>query len=225
MRSLIIHVCGHPPMATSMKNMDYSIFYQKLTGRIRENGAAWFCLRAADKVFTGIMYAAYPILLAIHLWNGAAKEFLVSLLVPAAGFVLLTVVRAKINRPRPYEAWKIDPLIHKDTRGNSLPSRHVFSSALIAVAWMPVSVPVAAVLLVISAAAALIRVLGGVHYPSDVIAGFAAGVLAGIPMLLRGRGGGWAAPVLLVREAGGREGKTGKDTGIVILSWGLCDCV
>ena len=34
-----------------------------------------------------------------------------------------------------------------------------------------------------------------------------------------------AAPVLLVREAGGREGKTGKDTGIVILSWGLCDCV
>jgi membrane-associated phospholipid phosphatase len=60
----------------------------------------------------------------------------------------------------------------------------VFSSALIAVAWMPVSVPVAAVLLVISAAAALIRVLGGVHYPSDVIAGFAAGVLAGIPILL-----------------------------------------
>jgi membrane-associated phospholipid phosphatase len=49
---------------------------------------------------------------------------------------------------------------------------------------MPVSVPVAAVLLVISAAAALIRVLGGVHYPSDVIAGFAAGVLAGIPILL-----------------------------------------
>ena len=173
-----------PACFDSMKNMDYSIFYQKLTGRIRENGAAWFCLRAADKVFTGIMYAAYPVLLAILFWKGEARAFLVSLLVPAAGFVLLTLVRAKINRPRPYEAWKIDPLIHKDTRGNSLPSRHVFSSAMIAVAWMPVSVPVAAVLLVISAAAALIRVLGGVHYPSDVIAGFAAGVLAGIPILL-----------------------------------------
>ena len=173
-----------PACFDSMKNMDYSIFYQQLTGRIRENGAAWFCLRAADKVFTGIMYAAYPVLLAILFWKGEARAFLVSLLVPAAGFVLLTLVRAKINRPRPYEAWKIDPLIHKDTRGNSLPSRHVFSSAMIAVAWMPVSVPVAAALLAVSAAAALIRVLGGVHYPSDVIAGYAAGVLAGIPILL-----------------------------------------
>ena len=183
-RRAIVYVCGHLPMATSMKNMDYSIFYQKLTGRIRENGAAWFCLRAADKVFTGIMYAAYPVLLAILFWKGEAKAFLVSLLVPAAGFVLLTLVRAKINRPRPYETWDIDPLIHKDTRGNSMPSRHVFSSALIAVAWIPVSAPVAAALLAVSAAAALIRVLGGVHYPSDVIAGYAAGVLAGIPILL-----------------------------------------
>ena len=103
---------------------------------------------------------------------------------PGAGFILLTLVRAKINRPRPYETWDIRPLIHKDTKGNSMPSRHVFSSAVIAMAWLPVYPPAGVLFLILTAAAALIRVLGGVHYPSDVTVGFLTGILAGIPLLL-----------------------------------------
>ena len=38
---------------------------------------------------------------------------------PAVSFVLLTVVRAWINRPRPYEAFEVSPVIKKDTKGNS----------------------------------------------------------------------------------------------------------
>jgi membrane-associated phospholipid phosphatase len=97
---------------------------------------------------------------------------------------VLTAVRAKINRPRPYETWDIDPLIHKDTKGNSMPSRHVFSSAVISMAWLRILPPVGAALLVISAAAALIRVIGGVHYPSDVMIGFLAGAAAGALLFL-----------------------------------------
>ena len=163
---------------------DYSLFYQQLTGRIRKSGTACFLLRAAGKAATGIMYAAYPILLAQYALGGAGRELLLTILIPGAGFALLTAVRAGINRPRPYETWKIDPLIHKDTRGNSMPSRHVFSSAVISMAWMPVSAAAGTFFLILSAAAALIRVLGGVHYPSDVTAGFLAGVVCGIPLLL-----------------------------------------
>ena len=86
-----------------MKDRDYSHFYQQLTGRIRESGAACFLLRTAGKAATGIMYAAYPILLARLAVEGACRDLLFSVLIPGAGFILLTLVRAKINRPRPYE--------------------------------------------------------------------------------------------------------------------------
>ena len=168
---------------TKMNDMDYSHFYQQLTGRIRESGAACFRLRAAGKAATGIMYAAYPLLLAGYALSGENRHLLYTILIPGIGFVLLTTIRARINRPRPYETWQIDPLIHKDTKGKSMPSRHVFSSAVISMAWFPVSAAAGIFFLFLSAGAALIRVLGGVHYPSDVIVGFLAGILCGIPLL------------------------------------------
>jgi membrane-associated phospholipid phosphatase len=165
-------------------NRDYSQFYQQLTGRIRESDAACFLLRAAGKAMTGIMYGAYPVLLILLGIRGEKEQLIRTILVPGISFVLLTAVRARINRPRPYETWNIAPLIHKDTRGNSMPSRHVFSSAVIAMAWFPVSAAVGTVLMLIAAAAAWIRVMGGVHYPSDVVAGLLSGVAAGIFMVV-----------------------------------------
>ena len=129
------------------------------------------------------MYAAYPALLVLIWISGDLRRLAWNLLIPAISFVLLTVIRARINRPRPYEAWPIDPLIHKDTKGNSMPSRHVFSSAVIAMAWLAFWPPAGIFFLAVTAAAAVIRVLGGVHYPSDVAAGFAAGVAAGILLM------------------------------------------
>ena len=167
-----------------MNHPDYSLFYQQLTGRVRESGAACFLLRTAGKTATGIMYLAYPILLILLGIRGDYRILLWTIFVPGAAFAVLTAVRAKINRPRPYETWDIDPLIHKDTKGNSMPSRHVFSSAVISMAWLRILPPVGAVLLVISAAAALIRVIGGVHYPSDVMIGFLAGAAAGALLFL-----------------------------------------
>ena len=167
-----------------MNHPDYSLFYQQLTGRVRESGAACFLLRTAGKTATGIMYLAYPILLTLLGIRGDHRILLWTIFVPAASFAVLTAVRAKINRPRPYETWDIDPLIHKDTKGNSMPSRHVFSSAVISMAWLRILPPVGAALLVISAAAALIRVIGGVHYPSDVMIGFLAGAAAGALLFL-----------------------------------------
>ena len=167
-----------------MNHPDYSLFYQQLTGRVRESGAACFLLRTAGKTATGIMYLAYPILLILLGIRGDHRILLWTIFVPAAAFAVLTAVRAKINRPRPYETWDIDPLIHKDTKGNSMPSRHVFSSAVISMAWLRILPPVGAALLVISAAAALIRVIGGVHYPSDVMIGFLAGAAAGALLFL-----------------------------------------
>lgn len=61
-----------------------------------------------------------------------------------------------------------------------MPSRHVFSEAVISMAWLYVFPPLGMVLLAVSLLGAAIRVIGGVHYPTDVAAGYAVGVLAGL---------------------------------------------
>ena len=90
-------------------------------------------------------------------------------------------MRKTINAPRPYEVFDASPVIPKDTRGNSFPSRHAFSIFVIAMtfcaccplAWVGSVMLAAGVLL------AVIRVVSGVHFPRDVVVGALLGMLAG----------------------------------------------
>ena len=138
----------------------------------------------ANKIITDAVYVAYPCLLA---WlgyaaaTGATGMLLRAALVPGISFVLVTVLRKVINAPRPYEVFDAAPVIPKDTRGNSLPSRHAFSIFVIAMtfcaccplAWAGPVMMAAGVLL------AVIRVVSGVHFPCDVVVGALLGMLAG----------------------------------------------
>ena len=101
-------------------------------------------------------------------------------LVPAISFAAMSVARALINAPRPYEVLDIVPLMHKETRGKSFPGRHVFSAGVIATAFLYVSWPLSIVFFVITAAIAYLRVVGGVHFPRDVIWGAVLGIACGI---------------------------------------------
>ena len=127
------------------------------------------------------MYVAYPCLLVWLAYAattgaaGAAGMLLRAALVPGISFVLVTVLRKEINAPRPYEVFDAAPVIPKDTRGNSFPSRHAFSIFVIAMTFCACC-PLAwagPVLL------AVIRVVSGVHFPCDVVVGALLGMLAG----------------------------------------------
>ena len=78
--------------------------------------------------------------------------------------------------------WNIE-LLDKTPQWLSLihifPSRHAFSAFAIAASWFAASVPVAVVLLVAAGALAVCRVLGGVHFPRDVVAGAFIGSATG----------------------------------------------
>lgn len=160
---------------------DYQKFYETITAGLRKKENASQLLTAADRILAAVMYAAYPVLLAVTAMRGteARVTVLSYILVPGISFLLLSFVRSRINRKRPYEEWEIDPLIHREGMGNSMPSRHVFSAVLISMCILRQNVFPGVIFLILSACIAVVRVLGGVHYPRDVIAGYLIGAAAG----------------------------------------------
>jgi membrane-associated phospholipid phosphatase len=163
--------------------MDYKKFYDRLSGSLRRRPQLVALIRIINKILTGAVYAAYPLLL-IFLLLGRHARFLKVLLIPAISFVVVSVVRHAVNRPRPYESWDIDPLIKKNKAGDSMPSRHVFSSAVISMMILFIMPLPGIIFWVITVILALVRILGGVHYPSDVLVGLAIGIGAGLTAFL-----------------------------------------
>ena len=106
------------------------------------------------------------------------------LFIPASGFVILSFLRKKINAPRPYEEWDIKPLLDRDSPGQSMPSRHVFSATIISMACLHASLTMGMICLTLSAFLGLVRVLGGVHFPKDVVAGYICGLVWGVIFFL-----------------------------------------
>ncbi len=158
--------------------------YIKMTQPFRDNPEMAKGIHIVNKLCTGFMYFAYPLLLVYLYFHRESSyfSFRKALLVPAISFIFLSVGRALINRPRPYEAFDTPPVIKKDTKGKSFPSRHVFSATMIAMTFLLMS-PwswLGIIFFCVSLVLAAVRVASGVHYISDVIAGVCVAVVAAI---------------------------------------------
>ena len=135
-------------------------------------------LRLTNSCFTVLVYIAYILLCGALLLNRDPRLARV-IAVPAAVFLSGTWLRARLNSPRPYENGGVPPLLTNDTQGKSFPSRHVFSSSVISLAFSYVWPAAGIVMAVITLIVAALRVIGGVHWPRDVIAGLLYGCLLG----------------------------------------------
>lgn len=174
-------------MFFSKIEQEYAIWYTRITRPFRSHPLWIKGLWWANALLVILMYIAYPVLLwHVYRQTGSffAPLFLRVLGVPAVSFLLVTVVRSSINRPRPYESHAIRPLLPRNKQGESLPSRHVFSSTVIAMTYLYLYPAWGMMFLLVSLLSALVRVLAGVHYPSDVLAGFVIGVGAGLAFWL-----------------------------------------
>ncbi len=99
--------------------------------------------------------------------------------IPAAGFVLLSWLRDRIDAPRPYEVGASIPLLEARKQGKSFPSRHVGSGALIGSSLVFVHPLSGICVLLATVIVAVVRVVGGVHFARDVIAGYLGGAAFG----------------------------------------------
>lgn len=170
-------------MRKYMKN--YQEWYNHIAGKIENKSIFLRLLRAFNRFMTVVMPMIYLTLLAItYLQQGLGKQVGIYLFIPASGFVILSLLRKKINAPRPYEEWAIKPLLDRDSPGQSMPSRHVFSATIISMACLHASLSVGVILLVLSVFLGLVRLLGGVHYPKDVLVGYICGLVWGVIFFL-----------------------------------------
>ena len=163
---------------------------------------AWFRARPAAKralylLSRGAVAAVYALYIGLLLVLAARRQsgFWPAALVPALIFWGGTALRAHIDRPRPYTALGYQPLFPKEEAGRSMPSRHCFSAAAIAVAAWHCCPPLGMLMAALAVLIALSRVLSGVHYISDVVAGLAFG--CGCALVL------WQAYALAVQALAG----------------------
>ena len=166
-----------------MKN--YQEWYEHIAGNIENKPFLLSLLRTFNRFMTVVMPMIYLTLLATtYLQQGLGKQVGIYLFIPASGFVILSFLRKKINSPRPYEVWEIVPLLDRDSPGQSMPSRHVFSATIISMACLHASLTMGMICLILSAFLGLVRVLGGVHYPKDVVVGYICGLVWGVIFFL-----------------------------------------
>lgn len=116
-------------------------------------------------------------LLSYFLFRGFCPALLSFWIVPAIGFIFTTLIRKKINAPRPNECFQFVPvLLHKT--GCSFPSRHTASAFLITCALFYLSFldlfpfSLSILVLILSVLTGISRIIAGVHFPKDIIAGF-----------------------------------------------------
>ena len=122
---------------------------------------------------------SYCVLLFLSFYN-SLYEGLSVLLSAALPFFAVGFVRMLIDAPRPYELYDFYEVKPKERAGRSFPSRHAYSSFVIAVIAFVYSIPMGIALLLAGVALSVSRVLLGIHFIRDVVCGAAVGIISGL---------------------------------------------
>ena len=93
--------------------------------------------------------------------------------------LFLTQKQAALDFTRPYEQPGFTPLVAKESRGHSMPSRHALSAAVLAAVWLYFYPAAGCVMVGVALLICCLRVLTGVHHVRDVVCGFALGFALG----------------------------------------------
>ncbi|MGO4987374.1 phosphatase PAP2 family protein [Gallicola sp. Sow4_E12] len=126
-----------------------------------------------------LVYISYPLLLLFLIFTKDERAVKV-LLVPFAAFLFTTIIRKVKNEPRPYEKYTIRPLIPREKKGESFPSRHTLSILIIAMAFLYINTALGILFLLLGVLLGIVRVAAGIHFPRDVIAAALISLIFGL---------------------------------------------
>jgi len=157
--------------------------YVKMTSRMRALSNSLPGGVGAFRLPTYLCAAVY-ITSLFHMMLLRDARLVRALVVPAACFAVVTLLRPMIGKQRPYDRFGAPPVgEYKPGKGKSMPSRHTASAAAIAiaVAWLYPAWQVVLGMALLCALIASLRVLCGQHDISDVLAAL---LLSGVISLI-----------------------------------------
>ena len=149
---------------------------EKILRKISESKALSMTLRLFSHFVTLILVLAFGYL-AVILTKESFFELFELGITLGVPFLLVTLLRKKVNAPRPYELYDFYPAPPKAKKGCSFPSRHAFSAFAIGTYLVFASPLLGGIILAISALMCAARVLLGIHFIRDVLCGAIIGTV------------------------------------------------
>lgn len=127
---------------------------------------------------------AFFYVLLNKVYDGEYKVGVVIAVCAMIGYVAVSITRALINAPRPYELHDFYEKKPKERSGRSFPSRHAYSAAVISTLSLSVGVWLFIPLASLTVIMCVCRALLGIHFIRDLAAGVLLGAVAGAIGLL-----------------------------------------
>ena len=162
--------------------MDYKLFFWlfNLAQKNRCLGnIAIIATKASSKIFF-IIYIAVLISLALQ---RDTENFILCVWIPFLALCVTLFLRKIIHRPRPYQTFDIEIQVGRKEKF-SFPSNHSASASIIAITCLYCYFPLGIFMCALALFTGISRILTGVHYPSDVLAGFVLSSIIGLLYLL-----------------------------------------
>lgn len=117
---------------------------------------------------TEIIMVLFYIILLAFLFFTHNELLLACIIYPAATLITVSLIRKKINRPRPYDKYSLDA-VHLHRHGHSFPSRHAACAIIIALMALRVNIVLGIIGIILALAVSIARILGCLHFISDVV--------------------------------------------------------
>lgn len=157
--------------------------YESVLYRVYRDEGLSEILRVASLFIVALTVYAFFVHL-LRMLEPAPLAVIELLIITGVPFAALSVMRRLINAPRPYELLEFYEKKPKGKSGCSFPSRHVFSVFVIASVIVPTNIALGITLFILGAVLGAMRVLLGVHFIRDVVAGALIGAVSGAIGLL-----------------------------------------
>lgn len=165
-------------------NERYRNLYEKHKRRIERKAVRKTIVLCADKAATRYVVLSYLFVCAYALFIEQRREnadYVRLFALPATCLIIVSLLRKIVNAKRPYESG-ISPIAEKKRKGQSFPSRHLASAAVIAgiaLFYLPV---VGAINVFACCVLSYTRFACGWHFPRDILCGFFLGAICCIPL-------------------------------------------
>ncbi|MBO5277312.1 MAG: phosphatase PAP2 family protein [Clostridia bacterium] len=163
---------------------NYSSLYNRNAAFLEKRQGVKKALLLFNTVIPYFFMLAYVLLFVYGATKGKFEttDFVKIFCSPAFALLFVSVLRLAIDRARPYseDGAGIVPLKEKEGDRSSFPSRHLTCAAVIATTFLPYIPAVGCLLFVLGLGLGYARFAIGWHYPSDLFAGFALGVVVGL---------------------------------------------